>query len=301
MPIILATLAVAIGMGYAVGNSGKNDAVEKSKAEAVAMVNAEHKKAQDFINKEIPKAREEGRKEGVEETKNNSQNFLEKKVETKVEAKKDVVENNIETKAEAVPIDSITTNVSNLEYADNSTDNTVKNPTQSQIKNNLGNLKDAKTGQFLGFTDPAFGLRALLNQIERDKGIGGQVAKNGNTGETTLQDYIKKYTDNINGDPKNNKELKGYLDVVTKTTGKSIDIKIKDIDTQKLAEAITKAEGSLYVYNSDAKRLEYNKNYKTLASLPQIQKTFLASVFTPNYYKINPISKLDYSGVTAVA
>jgi hypothetical protein len=177
-------------------------------------------------------------------------------------------------------------------------DNSIKGrvPNKKEVQNNLGNLRGFTTGQPLGFSSPEHGLRALKHQILVDQGnIPGVKNKNGITGDFTLFEYVKKYSNNANGDPKNNLELKGYLEIVAKTTGKSIDTKIKDVDMKKLAEAITIAEGSVFKYNPDKDILEYNKESPLLkTSFTQTARNFLSGKMSQPYYKIEPINSVDF-------
>jgi hypothetical protein len=188
--------------------------------------------------------------------------------------------------------------VGNLEYLNSSVDNSIKGrvPNKKEVQNNLGNLRGFATGQPLGFSSPEHGLRALKHQILVDQGnIPGVKNKNGITGDFTLFEYVKKYSNNANGDMINNKELRGYIEVVTKVTGKSKDAKIKDINTHKLAEAITIAEGSVFKYNPDKDILEYNKESPLLkTSFTQTARNFLSGKMSQPYYKIEPINSVDF-------
>lgn len=125
--------------------------------------------------------------------------------------------------------------------------------TLANRNNNPGNLRDETTGQFRVFNSPQEGYAALLNDI--------QIKKNGQSKTSiqptdTIADFAKVYA------PQSENDSAQYAANLANHLGTSPATQIKDVDTAKLAEAITNAEG----YKSQQSSGFVNPNQKPSTS-----------------------------------
>lgn len=106
----------------------------------------------------------------------------------------------------------------------------------AKSKNNYGNIRSPKTGEFMNYSTPEEGKNALLHQLNLYK--TGKT-RNPVNGESTLYSAMSVYAPAAD---RNNPKV--YAEFIAKKLGISPNEKIKNIDVEKWANAISLMEGN---------------------------------------------------------
>lgn len=109
---------------------------------------------------------------------------------------------------------------------------------------NAGNLR-GKDGNFLSFNSPEEGRQALVNQLVRYQTGNNKV---GVTPEYTLYEAMSRYAP-----VKDKNNPRNYTNFIAKNIGVTPDTKIKDIDPNRWADAISIMEGNKSYLNATKK------------------------------------------------
>lgn len=115
--------------------------------------------------------------------------------------------------------------------------NSLSTPAQRKLPvgtNNVGNLKDPKTGEFRTFDTPSQGYEALMGDL-RGKLKGGH---------DTITKMITRYAP-----PSDNNPTEQYISNVVKATGIDPNVKLTPEQLPLIANAIVKQEGNKKIYN----------------------------------------------------
>lgn len=159
-----------------------------------------------------------------------------KQTATKAKAKR-ITDEDIDNSSD----EQLAFDILNMDFSQrgNSRDSALIGPKHGGSKNNFGNIM-TQSGQYRNFNTPEEGRTALINQLDLYQSGKTKTGVNGNH---TLTQAMHIYAS----------DAPNYADFIAKKLGISKDTKIKDIDKNKWADAITQFEGNT---NIDTKQYE---------------------------------------------